>query len=248
MLLSTPSEPSDARPTRPWPADRVEHWPIERMTPYANNPRLYSEADLDKIVASILRWGWTMPPLVAEEGVLVADHALVGAAAKLGVNSIPVNVARGWSEEEKPAYRLADNQLAAGTNWDPDLLGNELRELEFADFDFDWIGFDPDQLETILAGLGPSGLTDPDAVPGVPDQPVTRLGDLWLLGDHRVGCGDSTSAADVAPVLAGPAPHLIIADSPYRIDYRPCWRARRKCSAGKLVGGQGAQRRSRRLG
>ena len=183
MLLSTPSEPSDARPTRPWPADRVEHWPIERLTPYADNPRLHSEAETSTK---------SLPPVI---------------------------VACGWSEEEKRAYRLADNQLAARANWDPDLLGNELRELEFAGFDFDWIGFDPDQLETILAGLGPSGLTDPDAVPEVPDQPVARLGDLWLLGDHRVGCGDSTRAADVAPVLAGSAPHLMIADPPYRIDY-----------------------------
>ena len=110
-------------------------------------PRLHSEADLDKIAASIRKWGWTMPVLVDEEGVLIAGHGRVAAAAKLGLTSIPVIVARGWSEEEKRAYRLADNQLAARASWDPDLLRNELRELEFGGFDLDLIGFEPDQLE-----------------------------------------------------------------------------------------------------
>ncbi len=192
----------EASPSRPWPADQVERWPIERLKPYANNPRLHSEADLDKIAASIRKWGWTMPVLVDEEGELIAGHARVGAAIKLGLESIPVIVARGWSEEEKRAYRVADNQLAARASWDSGLLADELQELQFADFDLGLIGFDPDQLETILAGLGSSGLADPDSVPEVPDQPVTWRGDIWLLGDHRVGCGDSTSAADVASVLA----------------------------------------------
>jgi ParB-like chromosome segregation protein Spo0J len=202
-MLSPQAEPPGARPTRPWPADRVERWPIERLIPYANNPRLHNEADLDKIAAAILHWGWTMPVLADEEGNLIAGQARVGAGIKLRLPEIPVIVARGWSEEEKRAYRVADNQLAARANWDPDLLRNELRELEFAGFDLGLIGFDPDQLETILAELGSSGLTDPDSVPEVPDQPVSRLGDIWLLGDHRVGCGDSTSAANVAQVLSG---------------------------------------------
>jgi ParB-like chromosome segregation protein Spo0J len=165
------------------------------------NPRLHSEADLDKIAAAILKWGWTMPVLVDEEGVLLAGHARIGAAAKLGLKSIPVIVAHGWSEDEKHAYRLADNQLAARASWDAEQLHNELRALEFASFDLDLIGFEPDRLEDILAGLGSSGLTDPDSVPEVPDQPVSQLGDVWLLGDHRVGCGDSTSAADVADLI-----------------------------------------------
>jgi DNA modification methylase len=237
-MLSTQSELADASPSRPWPADRLERWPIERLIPYANNSRLHSEVDLDKIGAGILNWGWTMPVLADEEGVLLAGHARVGAAAKLGLKSIPVIVARGWSEEEKRAYRLADNQLAARASWDPEQLRDELRELEFAGFDLGLIGFDPDQLETILAGLGSSGLTDPDSVPEVPDQPVTRLGDIWLLGDHRVGCGDSTSAADVAQVLARSEPHLMVTDPPYGVGYDPSWRARRNLSAGKLAQGK----------
>jgi DNA modification methylase len=237
-MPATQAELGNAHPTRPWPADQSERWPIERLIPYANNARVHTEADLAKIAASIAKWGWTMPVLVDEEGVLIAGHARVGAAAKLGLTSIPVMVARGWSAEEKKAYRLADNQLAARAIWDPDLLRDELYELDFGGLDLGLIGFEPDQLKTILTGLGSNGLTDPDSVPEVPEQPVTRCGDLWLLGDHRVGCGDSTSTSDVAPVLAGSAPHLMIADPPYGVSYEPSWRARRGLSAGKLAQGK----------
>jgi ParB-like nuclease domain len=112
-MTSMNSGPAEASPTRPWPAERIEHWPIERLIPYAKNPRLHSEADLDKIAASIRKWGWTNPALVDENGTLIAGHCRVAAAAKLKLTSIPVIVARGWSEEEKQAYRLADNELAA---------------------------------------------------------------------------------------------------------------------------------------
>ena len=126
---------------RPWPADRPERWPIERLIPYANNARIHTEADLAKIAASIARWGWTMPVLADEDGVLIAGHLRISAAAKLGLNSVPVMVARGWSEEEKRAYRVADNELAARANWDDDLLRAELQELDFAGFDLGLIGF-----------------------------------------------------------------------------------------------------------
>jgi hypothetical protein len=231
LIASGSAAPS---PTRPWPADRVEHWPIERLIAYANNPRLHSEADLDKIAASIGKWGWTNPVLVDEQGVLIAGHGRVSAAPRLGPKSIPVIIARGWSEEEKQAYRLADNELAARASWDPDLLRGELRDLKFNGFDLELIGFEPDRLEDILAGLGSSGLTDPDSTPEIPENPVARPADVWLAGDHRVGCGDSTSATDVERVLAGAQPHMIIADPPYGVDYDPSWRARRRVSSGKL--------------
>src|SRR5882762_10666844 len=134
-MLSTQSELAEAGPTRPWPAERIERWAIERLIPSANNARLHSEADLDKIAAAIRNWGWTMPVLADEDGVLLAGNARVGAAARLGLSAIPVIVARGWSEEEKRAYRLADNQLAARASWDPELLRNELQGLGFAGFD-----------------------------------------------------------------------------------------------------------------
>jgi len=126
--------PAEVSPTRPWPAERIEHWPIERLIPYANNPRLHSEADIDKIAASVRKWGWTNPALVDENGTLIAGHGRVAAAAKLKLTSIPVIVARGWSEDEKQAYRLADNELAARASWDFDLLRNELCDLQSSGF------------------------------------------------------------------------------------------------------------------
>jgi len=209
-MISTISGLDESSSARSWPAERVEFWSIGRLRPYSANPRLHSETDLEKIAASILKWGWTNPVLVDEQGVLIAGHGRVAAAGRLGLKSIPVIVARGWSEEEKQAYRLADNELAARGSWDPDLLRSELSDLKFSGFDLDLIGFEPDRLEEILAGLGSSGLTDPDNVPEIPEQPVTGPGDIWRLGDHRIGCGDSTSAADVGPVLAGARPHLMI--------------------------------------
>jgi hypothetical protein len=223
---------------RPWPADRVERWPIERLIPYANNPRVHTEADVEKLEASIGKFGWTRPPLVDEEGLVIAGQACVLAAKRLGLDTIPVSVARGWSEEEKRAYRVADNQLAARATWDFERLHNELEGLGATGFDLDCIGFDADELERILAGLGTSGLTDPDSVPEVPEQPITRLGDIWLLGNHRVGCGDSTSAAAVSPVLAGSEHHLMIADPSYGVNYDPSWRWCRKLSTGQLAVGK----------
>src|ERR1700738_1013319 len=171
-MLSTQSEAAGASPTRAWPADQVERWPIERLLPYANNARLHSEADLDKIAASISNWGWTMPVLADEDGVLIAGHLRVAAAAKLKLTSIPVVVARGWSEAEENSYRLADNELAARASWDPDLLRDDLRKLEFAGFNLDLVGFQPDRLEDILAGFGLRGLTGPGSGPGITEQTV----------------------------------------------------------------------------
>jgi DNA modification methylase len=236
--LSTQSQPADARPARPWPADRIERWPIARLIPYANNPRLHSEVDLDKMVSAIRRWGWTMPVLVDEEGELIAGALRVGAATRLAFTEVPVIVARGWSVEEKRAYRVADNALAARADWHPEQLFNELQALKFGGFDLDLLGFKPEQLATILAGLRPRGLADPDSVPELANQTITRLGDLWLLGNHRVGCGDSTRAVDVAAVLAGSEPHLMVTDPPYGVNYEPSWRARRGVGAGKLARGK----------
>src|ERR1700724_1766633 len=149
-MSSTQSGPAGVGPTRPCPADRVERWPIARLTPYANNPRLHSEADLDKIVAAILKWGWTLPILVDEHGTVLAGALRLRAAIRLGLKDIPVIVARGWSEEEKRAYRLADNQLAARAPWDFELVRNELRDLKFGGFDLGLTGFERAPLKTTL--------------------------------------------------------------------------------------------------
>ena len=131
---------TEASPAQSWPAERIEQWSIEQLIPYANNARLHSETDIDKLADSLRRWGWTNPVLVDEHGVLIAGHGRIRAAAKLGLTSIPVMVARGWSDAEKRAYRLADNQLAARASWDLDLLRNEIQDLGFADFDLGLIG------------------------------------------------------------------------------------------------------------
>jgi DNA modification methylase len=165
--------------------------------------------------------------LVDENGVLICGHGRIRAAAKLGLSSIPVMVARGWTEEEKRAYRLADNQLALRSSWDLELLGKELQEIGSRDFDLGLIGFEPDRLTRILAGLGSSSLADPDSVPAVPAEPVSRRGDIWLLGEHRIGCGDSTSSADVNLVLAGFEPHLMVTEPPSSVGYAPGSRSHR---------------------
>jgi DNA modification methylase len=237
MFLKQPKA-ADASRSRPWPADQVERWPVERLIPYTYNPRVHSTADLDKLADAVHQWGWTMPVLVDEQGGLIAGEARLCVAQKLKLSSIPVVVARGWSEEEKRAYRLADNQLAARGSWNPDLLRAELQALDFAEFDLGLTGFEPDQLEAILAIVGSSGHTDPDSVPEVVDRPVTRPGDIWHLGDHRVGCGDSTSAADAEAVLAGRQPDVMVTDPPYGVDYDPSWRARRGRNGGKLAAGK----------
>lgn len=232
------SDAANGNLTRPWPAARIELWPIERLIPYPQNARLHSRADIDQIAASVLRWGWTMPVLSDEQGNVIAGYARTLAALQLGLPLIPVIVARGWSEDERRAYRIADNQLAARASWDPERLGIELGALGTSGFDLGLIGFDPDQLEAILASSRPGGLTDPDAVPEESREPVSRHGDTWLMDAHRVVCGDSTAKEDVARVLAGAEPQLMVTDPPYGVDYDPSWRERRSLGVGQRSKGK----------
>jgi ParB-like chromosome segregation protein Spo0J len=169
---------------RPWPADKVERWAIDRLIPYAKNARTHSDAQIAAIAASIKEWGWTTPALVGEDGGLIAGHARILAARQLGIAEIPVMVAAGWSEAQKRAYVLADNQLAiTGSGWDPELLRLELGELNLAGFDLSLTGFGDLELGSLLADKT-EGLTDPDDAPPVPEHPVSQTGDLWLLEKH----------------------------------------------------------------
>jgi DNA modification methylase len=206
-----------------WPADKVKRWPIDRLIPYARNARTHSPAQIDQIAASIKEWGWTNPVLVAEDDTIIAGHGRVLAAHKLRINDVPVMVATGWSEAQKKAYALADNKLALNAGWDDALLALEIAELQEIGFEIDLIGFDNAE----LAALGGEvvGLTDPDDVPETPVDPVSRVGDVWLLGRHRLVCGDSTSEADVHAALGSVRPHLMVTDPPYGVDYDPSWRA-----------------------
>ena len=181
-------------------------------------------------------WGWTNPVLVDETGMIIAGHGRVMAARKLGFDDVPVMVAEGWSEAQKRAYVLADNQLALNAGWDSDMLRNELSDLQNAEFDLDLIGFS--DIDALLAGNGTTGLTDPDEVPETPEQAVTVLGDTWVLGKHRLRCGDSTSADDVTALLAGVSPHLMVTDPPYGVEYDANWRNKAERKNGDAIGGR----------
>ena len=164
-----------------------------------------------QIAASIREWGWTVPVLVDETGMIIAGHGRVLAAQRLGIDSVPVMVAAGWSEAQKRAYVLADNKLAQNAGWDDDLLGLELGDLRTDGFDLPLIGFNEDELAELLTQKT-QGLTDPDDAPEPPDNPVTQPGDVWVLGNHRIICGDATKQDDVDRVLTGVKPHLMVTD------------------------------------
>ncbi len=208
-----------------WPADRVERWPIGRLIPYARNARTHNEEQVAQIAASIREWGWTNPVLVAEDGTIIAGHGRVLAARKLRISDVPVMVASGWTDAQKRAYTIADNKLTLNGGWDQELLGLEIGELEVLGFDLDLIGFSEGE-RAALAAQFTEGLTDPDDVPDLPSEAVARPGDLWVLGPHRLICGDSTSHDDAKRLLAGVKPHLMVTDPPYGVNYDPAWRKR----------------------
>lgn len=178
-----------------WPADKVERRDVDSLVPYARNARTHSPEQVDQIAASIREWGWTVPVLVDEAGGLIAGHGRVMAAKKLGLKDVPVMVASGWSEAQKRAYVLADNKLALNAGWDNDLLKVELEELKDLDFNLDLTGFGSDELATLLADKT-AGLTDPDETPEPPVNPVSAMGDVWIMGKHRIVCGDATNISD----------------------------------------------------
>src|SRR4030088_2660352 len=197
-----------------WPADHVERWPTERLIPFARNARTHSDAQVSQIASSIREWGWTNPVLVAEDGTIIAGHGRVLAARKLRIAHVPVMIASGWTEAQKRAYAIADNKLTLNGGWDQELLGLELGELELLGFDLDLIGFTESEREALAAQFT-EGLTDPDAVPDLPSDPITRAGDLWVLGTHRLLCGDGTCGAPPAAFRHRVNPRLIITDPPY---------------------------------
>jgi DNA modification methylase len=207
-----------------WPADKVERRPIGTLLPYARNSRTHSEAQVDQIAASIKEWGWTTPVLISDAGTIIAGHGRVRAAKKLGLTDVPVMVASGWTKAQIQAYGIADNKLALNAGWDEALLAIEIGELQEIGFDIELIGFTDTEIMA-LSSSGNEGLTDPDEIPEVPVNPVSRPGDVWLIGSHRLLCGDSTNATDVAKVLGSVKPHLMVTDPPYGVDYDPAWRA-----------------------
>ncbi len=207
-----------------WPADKVERKAVSALVPFARNNRTHSDEQIAQVARSIAEWGWTNPVLITEDGTIIAGHARVLAAQKLGLLEVPVMVARGWSEAQIRAYVIADNKLAENAGWERKLLASELQELA-GGFDLSLIGFSEEELATLSASTN-AGLTDPDQVPDLPELPVSKAGDVWLLGRHRLVCGDCTKPSVVGTCLDGVKPHLMVVDPPYGVAYDPAWRAR----------------------
>lgn len=197
----------------------VEWWPTEKPIPYARNARACPESAIAKVAASLKEFGFRQPLVVDEEGVIIAGHTRLLAAQRLGLEQVPVHVAVGLTPEQVKAYRLMDNRSAQETSWDLELLPLELSELAGFEFDLALTGFEPDELSAFLA-TPTEGLTDPDDVPEFPEEPVTQPGELYLLGEHRLLCGDSTSAADVERLMLGKRATLMATDPPYLVDYQ----------------------------
>jgi DNA modification methylase len=208
--------------------------PVATLIPYARNARTHSSAQVALIAGSIREFGFTNPVLVDGASGIIAGHGRVLAARKLGLASVPVIELAHLSEAQKRAYVLADNRLAEQAGWDQELLALEIGELAELGVDLPALGFEAAELNRLLHG----DAADPreEVIPEVPADPVSRPGDLWCLGAHRLLCGDATDAASVARLLAGVTPHLMVSDPPYGVNYDPAWRNQAGASVTKRLG------------
>ena len=206
--------------------ERIETWPLARLQPYAKNAKMHGADQVAKIAASMAEFGWTVPCLVGEDGELIAGHGRVLAATQLGLTEAPVIVLGHLTEAQRRAYRLADNKLTELGAWDEALLSAELQDLLAEDYDLSLVGFSDGELDKLLAfvpeGEGEdsasSGGTVPTlTIPEPPRNPASRLSDLWVLDDHRLLCGDSTSHDDVRRLMNGERAILFATDPPYLV-------------------------------
>jgi len=206
-----------------WLASKLEHWPVERLIPYARNPRTHTDEQVAQIAASIAEFGWTNPVLVGADGVIIAGHARVLAARKLGLTGVPVIVLDHLTEAQRRALVIADNKLALNAGWDEELLRGLLSELREDEFNLEVLGFSDEELNALLTEAPDlaEGLADEDAVPEPLEEPVSRRGDLWILGEHRLLCGDSANREDVDRLMAGEVADLVNTDPPYNVRVEP---------------------------
>jgi DNA modification methylase len=202
--------------------DAVEHWPLDRLSPYARNARTHDDDQVAQIAASIVEFGWTNPILVDAEGGIVAGHGRLLAARKLGLDTVPVVVLDHLTPGQRRAYVIADNKLALNAGWNEELLASELHALNGEGFELALTGFSETELDALMAPLGEEadagdggGEDTADEMPMPPREPITRAGDLWLIGNHRLLCGDSTDAAAVARVINGERAALVFTSPPY---------------------------------
>jgi DNA modification methylase len=201
-------------------AERIELWSLDRLVPYDRNPRTHSEEQLAQIAASIAEFGFLNPILVDTSNGIIAGHGRLQAAKKLALPVVPVVILDHLTEAQRRAYVIADNKLALNAGWDDDLLRDELEALESDGFDVNLTGFSDEELADLLeSGEDTAGNTDDDAVPEAPIDPVTKTGDVYVLGNHRLLCGDSTILEDVERVLDGALADMVFTDPPYNVDY-----------------------------
>ena len=197
----------------------IEYRPVDSLVPYVNNARTHSDEQVAQIAASIREFGWTNPILVDGDRGLIAGHGRLKAARVLGLTQVPVIELSHLSAAQKRAYVLADNRLAENAGWDKELLALELSELQTSEFDLGLLGFSDDELDDLLNSGDKEGLTDDDAVPEVQEDAVTHPGDIWLLGQHRLLCGDSTKADDLKRLMRDELADMAFTDPPYNVNY-----------------------------
>ena len=194
---------------------KTELWPLERLIDYARNPRKNDHA-VDRVAAAIKEFGFRVPIIAKSDGLVVDGHLRLKAARKLGLAEVPVVLADDLTDAQVKAFRISVNRMAELAEWDSELLALELGELGELGFDLDLTGFGSDEIAALTPG-GTEGLTDPDEIPEPPAEPTTKPGDLWLLGEHRVLCGDSTKAENVARLMGGEKAESVVTDPPYGI-------------------------------
>ena len=199
---------------------KIELRKLSEIKPYPGNPRINDKA-VDVVAASIKEFGFRQPIVVDEKGVIVVGNTRYKAAQKLGLETVPVHVAKGLTPAQIKAYRIADNKSAEIAIWNQDLLVAELTDLQGMDFEMDLTGFSADELTLLMGEELDGGLTDPDHVPEPPDEPITRPGDLWILGDHRLLCANSAKPEDVDRLLNGATIQLVNTDPPYNVKVEP---------------------------
>ena len=192
---------------------------ISNIKPYENNPRKLSEQAIEKVAVSLKEYGFRQPIVVDKNMVIVAGHTRYRASKKLGLKQVPISIIDNLSEEQINAYRIADNRTAEESEWDNELLKMEIKELEAKDFKLDLLGFNDEQLNNLLFEEK-QGLTDEDEVPETPEEPISKLGDIWKLGNHRVMCGDSTFIDNIDLVTKKEKIDMVFTDPPYNIDYQ----------------------------
>ena len=208
--------------TLPFVPETISRWPIARLVPYAGNAKTHGADQVAKIAASMAEFGWTAPVLVADDGEIIAGHGRVLAAEQLGLGDVPVIVLGHLTEAQRRAYRIADNKLTELGAWDEAKLADELQALGADGFDLSLTGFDDNEIERLMASLDGDGDEAGDGDAGVPEppvEPVSRPGDLWVCGEHRVLCGDATVLSDVETLLGGELADMTFCDPPYNVNY-----------------------------